>query len=141
MLKKKGLLGILLGVTLQIPICAMAQEDGGGYGSGGPYNCPKYHNDVVFTFNVFCNTIYAQFMYNADDVEIIVFKNEMIVGRQVVCVQISTIIPIELSKYGGGRFTIYVKRGTFISGIYSVNLENTKIIKPVRLYQSVDCIR
>ena len=117
---------ILLGSAMLMPSGVMAQDDGGGYGSGGnnggPHHSPGNNSGAFITYNESSNTAYVLFLSDADDVEITVCIDDEVVDSQTMDVESGTQIPLPLSAYGSGEIMIYVRRGTMLLAVFNTTL-------------------
>lgn len=124
---KKILMMILLGSAMLMPSGVMAQDDGGGYGEGdgnhgGPHYSPGNNSGAFITYNESSNTAYVLFLSDADDVEITVCIDDVVVDGQTMDVESGTQIPLSLSAYGSGEIMIYVRRGTMLLAVFNTTL-------------------
>lgn len=126
---KKNLMMILLSSAMLIPSGVMAQDDGGGYGTGngngngdGPYYCPNNNAGASITYNESSNAAYVLFLSDADDVEITVCINDVVVDSLTMDVESGTQILLPLSAYGSGEIIIYVRRGTTLLAVFNTTL-------------------
>ena len=124
---KKNLMMILLGCTVFMPTGVMAQNDGGGLGEGsgnhgGPHYSPVNNAGASITYNESSNTAYVLFLSDADDVEITVCIDDVVVDSQTMDVESGSQIPLPLSAYGYGEIIIYVRRGTTLLAVFNTTL-------------------
>lgn len=127
MMMKKNLMMFLLGSAMLMPSGVMAQDDGGGHGTGngngnGPYFSPGNNSGAFITYNESSNTVYVLFLSDADDIEITVCIDDVVVDSQTMDVESGTQIPLPLSAYGSGEIMIYVRRGTTLLAVFNTTL-------------------
>lgn len=124
---KKILMMILLGCAMLMPTSVMAQNGGGGYGEGdgnhgGPHNSPGNNAGTFITYNESSNTAYVLFLSDADDVEITVCIDDVVVDSQTMDVESGTQIPLPLSAYGSREIMIYVRHGATLLAVFNTTL-------------------
>lgn len=129
MMMKKNLMMFLLGSAMLMPSGVMAQDDGGGHGTGngngngnGPYFSPGNNSGAFITYNESSNTAYVLFLSDADDVEITVCIDDVVVDGQTMDVESGTQIPLPLSAYGSREIMIYVRHGTTLLAVFNTTL-------------------
>lgn len=119
-MKKKKLLMLLLGGMVMMPISMMAQSNDNT--SPDKKRGPAQNPHAFITYDETMGMVYACFISAVDDAEVIVFRDGEIVDNQIADATAGTQIPIDLSAYGTGEFTIQVRRYSTLLATYSITL-------------------
>ena len=125
-MEKRNLLMLLLGGVMMVPTVSMAYPDGDGTGGDDEHldvhRSPEHNPYVYITYHESNGTVLVTFNSAIDNAEILVYQNGVEVDYQVINATAGMQVPITLSAYGGGEFSIQVKSGTTLLAIYSINL-------------------
>lgn len=123
-MKKRNLLLLLLEGMLMMPACVMAQTNGGGGDTFDPdiWRCPAQNPHAYINYDETTGIAYVCFVFAVDDAEVAVYRDGVVVDSQTINVVAGTQIPVDLSAYGAGEFTIQVRRDSTLLATYSVTL-------------------
>ena len=123
-MKKKNLLMLLLGGMVMMPASVMAQTNGGGGDTFDPdiWRGPAQNPYAYIYYDETTSMAYVCFVSAVDDAEIVVYRDGVVVDSQTINAVAGTQIPVDLSAYGTGEFTIQVRRDSTLLATYSVTL-------------------
>ena len=125
-MEKRNLLILLLGGVMMVPTMCMAYPDrdctGGDDEHIDVHRSPKHNPYVYISYNECNGTTLITFNSTIDNAEILVYQNGVEVDYQLLDATAGTQIPIDLSAYGTGEFTIQVKRYSTLLATYSITL-------------------
>ena len=120
----KKLFIFLLGEMAMMPVNVMAQSEGGGDNNAEPgiWRSPAQNPYAYINYDETTGIAYVCFVSAVDDAEIVVYRDGVVVDSQTINVVAGTQIPVDLSAYGAGEFTIQVRRDSTLLATYSVTL-------------------
>lgn len=124
-MKKKNLLMLLLGGMVMMPASVMAQTSGGGDDDDPMpeiWRGPAQNPYAYINYDETTGMAYVCFVSAVDDAEIVVYRDGVVVDCQNINAPAGTQIPVDLSAYGTGEFTIQVRRDSTLLATYSVTL-------------------
>lgn len=122
-MKKRNLLLLLLEGMLIIPTDIKAQtESTDNNGMPNYPRCPAQNPYAYINYDETTGIAYVCFMFAVDDAEVAVYRDGDVVDSQTINVVAGTQIPVDLSAYGAGEFTIQVRRDSTLLATYSVTL-------------------
>ena len=76
---------------------------------------PAQNPHAYITYDETTGMAYVCFVSAVNDAEVIVYRDGEVVDSQIIDAVTSTQIPIDLSAYGTGEFTIQVRRDIYLS--------------------------
>lgn len=122
---KKNFLMLLLGGAMLMPTTMMAQSGGPFCGDDekpGQHRSPAHNQYAYITYDENSGVASITFLTACSNAEIILLQD----GIQVDCLSLDvdkgTLIPIYLSTYGSGEFTIQVESGSTLVATYYTTL-------------------
>ena len=121
-MKKKNLLMILLGGMVMMPMSMMAQSNDGDKENPDKHRGPAQNPHAYITYDETTGMAYVCFVSAVNDAEVIVYRDGEVVDSLVIDAVAGTQIPIDLSAYGTGEFTIQVRSDSTLLATYSVTL-------------------
>lgn len=121
-MKKKNLLMLLLGGMVMMPMSMMAQSNDGDKENPDKHRGPAQNPHAFITYDETTGMAYACFVSAVDDAEVIVYHDGVVADCQIIDAAAGTQIPIDLSVYGTGEFTIQVRRYSTLLATYSITL-------------------
>lgn len=125
-MEKRNFLMLLLGGVMMVPTLSMAYPDRDGTGGDDEHldvhRSPQHNPYVYISYNECNGSALVTFNSAVNNAEILVYQNGVEVDYQVINATTGMQVPITLSAYGGGEFSIQVKSGTTLLAIYSINL-------------------
>lgn len=122
-MKKENLLMLLLGGMVMMPTMAKAQSNGDDNNQVPEQNRGPAHNPCAYiTYDETTGMAYVCFVSAVDNAEVIVYHDGVVADSQIIDAAAGTQIPIGLSAYGTGEFTIQVRRDSTLLATYSITL-------------------
>lgn len=118
---KKNCLMLLLGGAMLMPTTMMAQPEPKDQ-DPGQHRSPAHSSYVYIAYdgnNCFVN---VEFLTAIPDVEIIIYQNRIEVDSLILDAEEGSQIPLYMSVYGSGEFTIHVKSGSTLIATYNTTL-------------------
>ena len=119
-MKKKNLLMLLLGGMVMMPMSMMAQSNDDT--TPGKQRGPAQNPCAYIIYDETTGMAYACFVSAVDDAEVIIYCDGVEVDSQIIDAAAGMQIPIDLSAYGTGEFTIQVRRDSTLLATYSITL-------------------
>lgn len=117
---KKNFLMLLLGGAMLMPTTVMAQPDNDKM--PGQHRSPTHNQYAYITYDENSGVANITFLTACSNAEIILLQDGMQVDCQSLDVDKGTLIPIYLSTYGSGEFTIQVESGSTLVATYYTTL-------------------
>ena len=111
---------LLLGGMVMMPAKIMAQSDNNK--DPDKHRSPAQNPHAYITYDETTGMAYACFVSAVDDAEVIVYHDGVVADCQIIDAAAGTQIPIDLSVYGTGEFTIQVRRYSTLLATYSITL-------------------
>lgn len=121
-MKKRNLLVLLLGGMMMVPTTIAADNDGYDDCNQEIHRSPEHNPYVYITYHESNGTVLVTFNSAIDNAEILVYQNGVEVDYQVINATAGMQVPITLSAYGTGEFTIQVRSDSTLLATYSVTL-------------------
>lgn len=122
-MKKRNLLMVLLGGMVMLSTDTMGRTDGNDNDLFPDVARSPQHNTYAYiTYDETTSMAYACFVSAVNDAEVIVYRDDEVVDSLVIDAVAGTQIPIDLSAYGTGEFTIQVRSDSTLLATYSVTL-------------------
>ena len=125
-MEKRNFLMLLLGGVMMVPTLSMAYPDRDGTGGDDEHldvhRSPQHNPYAYITYDETTSMAYACFVSAVNDAEVIVYRDGEVVDSLVIDAVAGTQIPIDLSAYGTGEFTIQVRSDSTLLATYSVTL-------------------
>lgn len=117
---------LLYGGMMMVPTGGMAYPDGDGTGGDDEHldvhRSPTHYPYAFITYDENIGNALVTFNTAVDNAEILVYQNGVEIDYQLLNAIAGTELPIYLSAYGGGEFTIQVKSGTTLLATYGITI-------------------
>lgn len=123
LLSSKNLIPLTLCGVMMMPTTMMAlpDNDNNDY-LPGQHRSPTHLTYASITYNESANIAMVCFKVNVADAEIIIYQNGTEVDYQEIDATTGTQVPVNLSAYGCGEFSIQVKSGSTLLATFDVTL-------------------
>ena len=105
-----------------MPMSMMAQSNDGDKENPDKHRGPAQNPHAYITYDESTSMAYVCFVSAVNDAEVIFYRDDEEVDSLVIDAVAGTQIPIDLSAYGTGEFTIQVRSDSTLLATYSVTL-------------------
>ena len=107
---------------MMVPTTIAADNDGYDDTNQEIHRGPAHNPYAYITYNQGNGTALLTFNFTIDDAEILVYQNGTEVDYQEIDATTGTQVPVYLSAYGCGEFSIQVKSGSTLLATFDVTL-------------------